>query len=133
MYQAINKKDDVGKAYDYVLPWRIFSHRINKSKYFKSVLLSQQGASCPVCQGDLQEVCVLHHTDYDHVCQFGVEIQVPTGNYSRTGKERIHNVPDCESCHKVSPGFFESCRSRLILVHRECHGTLHNKSKRRCS
>ena len=129
MYEAKNKKDEVGQAYSYSLPWRIFAHRINKSEYMRDVLFSDQASTCPVCEGSLDSDFVLHHVDYAHVCQFGVEIEIPTGKVSsRTGKMRVHNVPDCRSCQAARAEFFESCKSRLILVHRQCHGSLHKQS-----
>ena len=131
MYEAKNKRDEVGQAHGYSLAWRIFAHRINKSRHIKAVLLNEQESTCLVCEGKLDSEIVLHHVDYAHVCQFGVEIEVPTGKVSsRTGKVRVHNVPDCASCQDACVEFFESCKSRVVLVHRRCHGSLHNRSKR---
>lgn len=130
-YAAQNKKGIIAAKYSFSENWILFADRICKNYFFRKQVDHKQASICPVCQELLSGEGYLHHIDYDHICQLGENIQVPTGKISRTGKPRIKNMPNCEKCFSENKAFFNSCMERFALVHVSCHGMLHNESKKR--
>ncbi len=131
-YSAKNKRNEIGESYGYSLKWRLYANRIRNNPVMRDRLLSRQKLLCPICENILDEETHMHHIDYDHICNYGRETEVYTGSISkRTKKRRVKLVPDCESCLVNSKANFNSCKNKLVMVHKACHGRLHSESKNR--
>lgn len=53
-------------------------------------------------------------TDHDHICKNDASIRMVLDD----GPEQVQqNLPDCAQCHYENPEYYESCVSRLTLVH----------------
>lgn len=86
--------------------------------FLRSFLWVRDDGVCQHCKVPIVDVKDLtswqiHHIDYHHVCQ---------GTFKQIAKFAF--VPDCETCHKLTPQYFESCIKRLALVHTGCNGQL---------
>lgn len=128
---AKNRRNDIGEQCQYSLAWRLFAHRIGVNPFVRLFKLKQQNSTCPCCSCAISASLDthLHHVDYDHECKTLSILKVETGAISkRTGIARTKSTPDCEQCLTSTPEFFASCMSRLVLVHRPCHGKLHREN-----
>lgn len=106
--------------YDLVA-WKMFAQRMQRHPFIKEYILKRDQI-CQCCSIPFNKksnkAFQLHHVDYNHFCKFGqtVVISVP-------GKTRIrkHKLPDCETCFKTHPAFFEECAFRVVAVHPRCN------------
>lgn len=87
--------------------WKNFGRRICKNGFVYRHLLKIQGGRCPQCRRAIRTPAHIHHLDYAHLCRSD---DVP---------------PDCRECNRDTPGAFQSCIRRLLLVHRKCHMAIH--------
>jgi hypothetical protein len=132
-FVAKNQRNDIGEHCHYSLAWRLFAHRIGVNPFVRLFKLKQQNSICPCCSCTISASLDthLHHVDYDHECKTLSILKIETGAVSkRTGIARTKSTPDCERCLTSTPEFFASCMSKLVLVHRSCHGTLHREKSK---
>jgi hypothetical protein len=106
-------------------PWLMFARRMQRHPYVRSFLMSRDsGHCCPCCDQPLwlHQRLLLHHTDYDHHCQSTRRVEFPTP--SERNPNRTFRGPDCEACHAENPAAFNSCVSRLVMVHGLCNARI---------
>jgi Fe-S cluster biosynthesis and repair protein YggX len=103
--------------------WNNFKNRIVKSSFIKQNLKKRQSNICPICSKYLNDKIVIHHIDYDRLCDFEnyrKQISPTTKNPNREIK-----IPNCESCANTN-----KCQEKLVLIHNVCHMILHKQEGR---
>lgn len=116
-YSAKNRKRQMGNLHKYSKEWRLYAYRIGKQQYFRQFKLIQQNYMCPICDKILVGKNILHHIEYNHVCQRFLDNQV------------FPKQPECNLCHAETPLYFHLCSENTVIVHNHCHGKLHNDNK----
>ena len=99
--------------------WRNFAQRITKNPFVKAFILERDGNACSWCYKNLHEVKIIHHTAYDHICNYNKLIRISSPTVNNPNKTRL--VPDCESCKQENNDRFMVCMSKLVLVHSICN------------
>lgn len=98
--------------------WRNFKNRIPRSNFIKEKLKLRQSGICPVCSKALNENIVVHHVDYDRLCDYDTFEKQLSPTLKNPNREL--DVPKCNSCNNTN-----ICLDKLVLIHNSCHMILH--------
>ncbi len=101
------------------IQWKTFARKIQKNPFVKNFILNRNCYKCAWCNWSIDDKFVLHHIDYDHVCDYLILKEYPNPTDKRPN--RTVKVPDCETCSIVNPNSFTECMSRLVAVHKKCN------------
>lgn len=104
--------------------WKNFAQRITKNPFVKNFLFERDRKYCAWCDKKLEGVNVIHHTTYEHHCDYGKAIRISSPTVSRPNKTRL--VPDCKSCNAENNDRFLACMSKLVVVHLFCNKKISN-------
>jgi len=103
--------------------WNNFKNRITKSSFIKQNLKKRQLNICPICSKHLNESIVIHHIDYDRLCDFESCQRQKSPTNKKPNRER--KIPNCDTCPSMN-----KCLDKLVLIHNICHMILHKKDGR---
>ncbi|XKH50475.1 hypothetical protein LG275_12850 [Chryseomicrobium palamuruense] len=114
-----NQSMDMKEKHQGKEEWKMFARRVQKNPFVKNHLLNRENQKCSWCGWSIDNDFVVHHIDYDHVCEYKVMREYPSPTVKRP--KRMVKVPDCESCSMANPNLFSGCMSRLTPVHKLCN------------
>ncbi|OMF51000.1 hypothetical protein [Paenibacillus peoriae] len=115
--------EEVRAKYGSKLSWKIFVSKTTKNPFLKEYLRLREDNRCSWCNKSYPlHGFQIHHTDYDHECNYGKLIKVPNPTEKRP--DRTSEVADCESCHTNRIDLFKECVNRLTTVHISCKRTI---------
>ena len=103
--------------------WNNFKNKITRSYFIKKKLKVKQSNICPVCSKFLNENTVVHHIDYDRLCDY--EYYEFQKSPTIKNPNREIKVPKCKSCKNS-----DLCMDKIILIHNRCHLILHKMEGR---
>lgn len=98
--------------------WNCFARKAQKNPFMKNYILKLFKGICPWCGKRIRKF-VLHHIDYDHVCEFPNLIEYPNPTEKRP--HRKVKVPDCHKCFNENNETFLECAKKLVPVHPICN------------
>lgn len=107
--------------------WKLFARKITKNPFMKNVVANRHSNRCSWCNRSIRSEFILHHVDYDHQCMYGIETVISRPTEKRPNKKVI--VPDCETCNKIRPEYFNECVNRLVPVHGKCNAVIEEYRK----
>ncbi len=121
MNKAIIPKIDpqIARAAYNEIEWKNFALRITKNPFVKEFLLQKDGNSCQWCNKPMNDNIIIHHISYEHSCTFGKVIEINRATEKRPNKVAV--VPDCKLCKEGNEDRFNTCISKLALVHSGCN------------
>lgn len=102
--------------------WKLFARNITKNPFVKNMVIKRASNECSWCNRPTRGEFMLHHLDYDHTCQYGIEKRIPRPTEKRPNKQVT--IPDCESCYQERLDFFNECLKRLTPVHGKCNAEI---------
>ncbi|WP_111710311.1 hypothetical protein [Lutibacter citreus] len=100
--------------------WKNFKNRIPRSNFIKEKLKLRQSRICPICYKILNENIVVHHIDYDRLCDFDTYDKQLSPTIKEPNREL--DVPNCNNCNNTN-----ICLDKLVLIHNSCHMILHKQ------
>jgi hypothetical protein len=103
--------------------WKNYKNRIPRSDFIKNSLKNKQSNICPVCSKFLSKNSVVHHIDYDRLCDFEYYEYQKSPTIKNSNREV--KVPKCKSCKNSN-----LCMDKLVLIHNRCHLILHKMEGR---
>lgn len=112
-------------------PWRLFAGGCLRNSYFHDQVLTR-GPKCLACKrrfnhadAATQSKIEKRHNSYTRLCIGPLLPAVADDIYREASKGKFAGVPDCRQCRKDNPDYFEGCLKKVLPVHGECHGDLH--------
>lgn len=105
--------------------WSLFARKITKNPYMQQFIFTRDNSICAWCgKKVVKDGFHIHHSDYEHICNFGKEIRIDRPTEKRPNK--MVSIPDCETCHKIHLEYFEDCTKRLHIVHKICNSIIND-------
>lgn len=114
-----NRSMDMKDKHHGAEEWKMFARRVQKNPSVKNYILTRDNSECNWCGWSIENGFVVHHIDYDHICEYKVIREYPNPTVKRP--KRVVKVPDCESCSFEKPHLFINCMSKLTAVHKLCN------------
>lgn len=96
--------------------WERFNLLAPRHPHIKEVIQRRTRNLCDKCVQTIgpEEPSKIVVTDHDHTCKNDASVRMVLED---NPEQLPQNMPDCAQCHYENPEYYESCVSRLTLVH----------------
>lgn len=112
-YYIVNQESSLywKDFYNDSIEWKKYK-RINKNAFVRAYLYEKYDGICQFCSNPLKDNYMIHHTSYNHVCDYQTNGSIYTS-------DDPHML--CEECSKKSPDRFNRCIGLLRPVCAHCN------------
>ncbi|BAU57526.2 hypothetical protein HH1059_08330 [Halorhodospira halochloris] len=109
--------------------WERFNLLAPRHPHIQEVIRRRAHNLCDKCVQNIvpEENSKIVVTDHEHVCKNDASIRIVLED---SPEQVPQNLPDCAQCHYEHPEYYESCVSRLTLVHSGNCPDVHKNAER---